>query len=105
MIIPMAITNDILISGFQSLLADWVPKDRRGRVTSTVGTGAFYLDIRNTTSGGGMLLFIPMALGQALGGTLYLFDPTYPFLLMSAGLIIVAVWAYLKVKDPKEIEK
>ncbi len=105
MIIPMSITNDILISGFQSLLADWVPKERRGRVISTVGTGAFYLDIRNTTSGGGMLLFIPMALGQALGGTIYLFDPTYPFLITSAGLIIVALWAYFRVKDPKEIEK
>ena len=105
MVIPMAITNDILLSGFQSLLADWVPKERRGRVTSTVGTGAFYLDIRGTTSGGGMLLFIPMAVGQALGGTLFMFDPKWPFLICSAGLVVVATWAYLKVKDPREIEK
>jgi hypothetical protein len=76
----MAITNDFLLSGFQSLLADWVPKERRGRVTSTVGTGAFYLDIRGTTSGGGMLLFIPMALGQTIGGTAYMFDPSLPLL-------------------------
>jgi len=105
MVVPMAITNDFLLSGFQSLLADWVPRERRGRVTSTVGTGAFYVDIRGTTSGGGMLLFIPAAIGQAFGGTIYMINPTYPFIVCSAGMVIVAIWAYLKVKDPREIEK
>jgi MFS family permease len=105
LVVAMAITNAFLISGFQSLLADWVPRERRGRVTSTVGTGSFFLDIRGTTGGGGMLLFLPASLGQALGGTLYMQNPVLPFYVCSAGMVIVAIWGFLKVRDPKMIEK
>ena len=52
-----------------------------------------------------MPLLIPMAIGQALGGTLFMSDPKWPFFTASAGLMVVAVWAYLKVKDPRDIEK
>jgi len=103
--IVMAFTNAFLMSGFQSLLSDWTPRERRGRVTSTVGTGSFYVDIRGTQGGGGMLLFIPLSIGQALGGILYMQSPTYPFIVCSFGMAFVAIWAYLKVRDPKEIEK
>ena len=89
--------------GFQSLLADAVPKDRRGRVTSAVGGGNFFIDIRNTGMGGGMLLFLPMAIAQILGGVLYESDPTLPFYIMSVGMAIVAMWAYFKVRDPKDL--
>jgi hypothetical protein len=52
-----------------------------------------------------MLLFLPVALGQALGGTLYTYNPIYPFILCSAGMVLVAIYAYLKVTDPREIER
>jgi hypothetical protein len=55
--------------------------------------------------GGGMLLFIPLAVGQTLGGFLYEYNPAIPFVLMSAGLIPIILWAHFKVKDPKTIEK
>jgi len=103
MVFLMAVGNAFLMPGFQSLLADAVPKDRRGRVTSAVGGGNFFIDIRNTGMGGGMLLFIPMAVAQLLGGVLYEVDSTLPFYVMSAGMAIVAVWAYLKIRDPKEL--
>jgi MFS family permease len=103
MVFLMAVGNAFLMPGFQSLLADAVPKDRRGRVTSAVGGGNFFIDIRNTGMGGGMLLFIPMAIAQILGGILYESTPTLPFYLMSVGMAVVAVWAYFKVKDPKDI--
>jgi MFS family permease len=103
MVFLMAVGNAFLMPGFQSLLADAVPKDRRGRVTSAVGGGNFFIDIRNTGMGGGMLLFLPMAVAQLLGGVLYEVDSTLPFYVMSAGMAIVAVWAYLKIRDPKEL--
>jgi MFS family permease len=105
LVIAMALTNAFCIAGFQSLLSDHTPRDRRGRVTSTVGTGSFFLDIRGTTGGGGMLLFIPVALGQAIGGTLYMQNPVLPFYVCAAGMAIVAVWGFLKITDPKAIEK
>jgi len=103
MVFMMALGNAFLMPGFQSLLADAVPKDRRGRVTSAVGGGNFFIDVRNTGMGGGMLLFVPMAVAQLLGGFLYEVDSTLPFYVMSAGMAIVAVWAYLKISDPKEL--
>jgi hypothetical protein len=72
-------------------------------VTSAVGGGNFFIDVRNTGMGGGMLLFVPMAVAQLLGGFLYEAEPTLPFYVMSAGMAIVAAWAYLKIRDPKEL--
>jgi MFS family permease len=105
MVVAVAVCNAFLMPGFQSLLADYTPRERRGRVTSAVGSGNFFIDIRGTMWGGGMLLFIPLAVGQTLGGLLYETNPTYPFILMSAGLIPIIIWARLKIKDPRTIER
>jgi len=104
LVVAVAVCNAFLMPGFQSLLADYTPRNRRGRVTSAVGSGNFFIDIRGTMWGGGMLLFIPLAIGQTLGGLLYEYNPAIPFVLMSAGLIPIIIWARLKVKDPKTIE-
>ena len=92
-----------LMPGFQSLLADYTPRERRGRVTSVIGGGQFYVDIRGGQFGGGILLFIPQAVAQYIGGYLYGYDPTFPFYVMAAGLVITAGWAWLKVKDPEKL--
>jgi MFS family permease len=105
LVIAVAVCNAFLMPGFQSLLADYTPRNRRGRVTSAVGSGNFFVDIRGTMWGGGMLLFVPLAIGQTVGGILYEYNPTVPFIIMSAGLIPIIIWAYYKVKDPRTIER
>jgi MFS family permease len=105
LVVAVAVCNAFLMPGFQSLLADYTPRNRRGRVTSAVGSGNFFIDIRGTMWGGGMLLFVPLAIGQTLGGILYEYNPVIPFVIMSAGLIPIIIWAYLKVKDPRTIER
>ncbi len=105
LVVAVAVCNAFLMPGFQSLLADYTPRNRRGRVTSAVGSGNFFVDIRGTMWGGGMLLFVPLAIGQTLGGILYEYNPTVPFIIMSAGLIPIIIWAYFKVKDPRIIER
>jgi MFS family permease len=104
LVVLMAMVNAFLMPGFQSLLADYTTRERRGRVTSAVGSGNFFVDIRGTMWGGGMLLFVPSAVAQTIGGFLYEANPIVPFLLMSAGMVVVTIFAYLKVKDPKKIE-
>lgn len=103
MVFVMAVGNAFLMPGFQSLLADAVPKERRGRVTSAVGGGSFFIDVRNTGMGGGMLLFAPMAVAQILGGLLYESKPVLPFYIMSVGMVIVAAWSFFKLKDPEKL--
>ena len=104
LVVFMSISNAFLRPGFQSLLADYTPRERRGRVTSAVGGGNFFVDIRGTGFGGGMLLFIPAAVAQTLGGVLYEANPTIPFMVMSAGMVIVIIWAFLRVKEPVKME-
>lgn len=101
----VAVFNSFLLPGFQSLLADYTPKNRRGRVTSTVGSGSFFIDIQGNIWGGGALLFVPLAVAQIIGGTLYEANPQLPFLIMAAGMVPVAVYAYFKIRDPRSIEK
>ncbi|MBN1683620.1 MFS transporter [Candidatus Bathyarchaeota archaeon] len=103
LVILMAGVNAFLMPGFQSLLADYTPRERRGRVTSAVGGGQFYVDIRGGQLGGGMLLFIPQAIAQFISGQLYSTNPTYPFYAMSLGLLITTIWAWIKVKDPEKL--
>ncbi len=105
LVVFMALVNAFLMPGFQSLLADYTPRERRGRVTSAVGGGMFFVDIRGSGLGGGMLLFIPSALAQIIGGYLYQIDPRYPFYVMSGGLVLTWLWAWLKVKDPEKLEQ
>jgi len=104
LVVFMSISNAFLRPGFQSLLADYTPRERRGRMTSAVGGGNFFVDIRGTGYGGGMLLFIPAAVAQTLGGVLYEANPTIPFMVMSAGMVIVIIWAFLRVKEPVKME-
>jgi MFS family permease len=107
MVVLMAAMNSFLVSGFQSLVSDRTPRERRGRVTSAIGTGSFFLDIRGTGEGGGaggMLSIIPNAIGQALGGTLYMVNSTYPFIITAVGMSLTAIQGFYQIKDPKKIE-
>ena len=52
--------------------------------------------------GGGMLLFLPMAIAQIIEGVIYESEPTLPFYIMSVGMV-VATWAYFKVNSPKDL--
>jgi MFS family permease len=103
LVVFMAFINAILMPGFQSLLADYTPRERRGRVTSAIGAGMFFVDIRGGGMGGGTLLFIPQAIAAYVGGTLYSMNPTYPFYVQAFGLVFTTLWAWFKVKDPEKL--
>jgi len=104
LVVVIAVANAFLMPGFQSLLADYTPRNRRGRVTSAVGSGNFFVDIRGTMWGGGMLLFVPLAVAQIVGGVLYELNPYAPFAVMAVGLVPVIIYAHFRVKDPRKIE-
>ncbi len=100
----MAIANAFLMPGVQSLVADYTPRDRRGRVLAAIGSGNFFLDIRTTLVGGGMLVFIPSTVAFYLGGTIYEMSGTLPFYALTAGLVFTALWFILRVREPETLE-
>jgi MFS family permease len=105
--IVISLVNSFLRPGFQSLLADYTPRERRGRVTSSIGAGNFLLDIRGGAGGGGgaTLLFIPSSIAQLLGGILYGWSPGSSFYMTSAGMVIVMLIATFFVRDPRTLEE
>ena len=50
-----------------------------------------------------MLLFLPMAIAQIIEGVIYESEQTLTLYIMSVGMVIVAMWAYFKVNDPKDL--
>jgi len=105
--IVISIVNVFLTPGFHSLLADYTPRDRRGRVISSIGAGNFFIDIRGGAGGGGgaTLLFIPSSIAQVLGGILYAANPGYSLYITSAGMVIVLALAAFFVHDPRTLEE
>ena len=104
LVMVMAIANAFLMPGVQSLVADYTPRERRGRVLATIGSGNFYLDIRTTRVGGGMLIFIPSTIAFYLGGAMYERSNALPFFILTAGMIITAIWFILRVREPETLE-
>ena len=75
----MATASAFLMPGFQSLVADYTPRKRRGRVLAAIGGGRFFVNIRMTIVGGGVLLFLPATIAAYFGGTLYQTSIMLPF--------------------------
>jgi len=96
--------NAFLLPGFMSLVADFTPRERRGRVLAAIGAGRFQLDMRVTRVGGGVLLFIPATIAASVGGALYETNIMFPFFVISAGMILAATLAIIRMREPETIE-
>jgi len=77
-----------IMPAYSALLADLIPKEKRGRIMGTIVT----LNILAT---------VP---ASALGGILYGFAPAYPFILTMTLGATVSLIILLKVKEPKQRE-
>ncbi len=99
-----ATVNAFLLPGFMSLVADHTPRERRGRVLAAIGAGRFQVDMTVTRVGGGVLLFIPATVAAYVGGALYDTSITLPFLILTAGMILAAILAIIRMREPETIE-
>jgi MFS family permease len=96
--------NAFLLPGFMSLVADYTPRERRGRVLAAIGAGRFQLDMRVTRVGGGVLLFIPATIAASVGGVLYEANIMFPFFVLTAGMTLAAILAIRRMREPETIE-
>jgi len=96
----MTVANTFLISGAPTFMAHSVPSDKRGRVMAALGQGMLVINTRGGGGGGpgmGAILTIPSILGSIIGGFIYSFDATLPwvllaiFLLFNAGIAIALI--------------
>jgi len=101
--IPISIANAFLMPLAGALMADLVPRERRGMVMATMGRGMLMTNTRGESGGGpgmGFILCLPVIVGSLLGGYIYNANPTYPWLLLGSALVVNATLAayFLKSK-------
>ena len=102
--------NAFMAPAGQALLADMVPRKQRGSVMATLGRGM--LSVSGPGAGGGQLVqpnigvipSIPVIAASVIGGYLYSINPTYPWFLTTAALLICLILSIFLVRDPKEME-
>ena len=81
-------------------LADSIPREMRGRVMAGLGSGMTI----GVTGGGyasGFLIFIPMTLGNLLGGYIYNINPSLPWYLHTGFLVVGLILVVFVLKDPQ----
>ena len=103
-IVGLSICNNIMMPAFSTIIANTIPRERRGRLYSLLGERGITVSFGNFW-GGGFLLFPPAALGAYTGGWLYKFNPNYPWMITSVALVIGLVMIFLFVHEPEKIEE
>jgi len=96
------LTNAFMNPGFQSLFADMIPREKRGRVLASIGGGGIWL--MRGAWGSGVLGMAMQTLGMLLSGYVYRFNPSYPWYVLSAALLVIGVLFILLVDEPRVAE-
>ena len=96
------LTNAFLNPAFQSMFADIIPRERRGRILASIGGGGIWL--MRGAWGSGVLGRSIQTIGSLLSGYLYGYDSSLPWLVLSGALAILGVLFVALVKEPEQAE-
>jgi MFS family permease len=102
--VALTTANSVLTSGAPALMAQMVPSEMRGRVMAALGQGMLVINLRGSAGGGpgmGAVLAIPSILGALVGGYVYEYSPTLPWLLMGAAMLLSALINAFLVSVPE----
>jgi MFS family permease len=109
LLIRLAVTvaNALFTPACSALMADSVPREKRGRVMAAFGRGSIRIGAAGGGTGGpgmGFLITIPVMIASIVGGVLYAVNPIYPwvFVLFSSLVSILVSWLF--IRDPKTAE-
>ncbi|MFQ6076189.1 MAG: MFS transporter [Candidatus Bathyarchaeia archaeon] len=102
---PIAVANAFLIPAASALMADMVPRERRGTVMATLGRGMIFVNYRGGGGGGpamGFFLTFPAVLGFLIGGYVYDTGPFYPWMLLGVVLAVNTLISVLFIKPSEK---
>jgi DHA1 family multidrug resistance protein-like MFS transporter len=100
----LSLANNMLMPAFSTLIANMIPRARRGRLYSLLGERGVMISFGNFW-GGGFLLFPPAALGAFIGGYVYKLNPDYLWIITSAAMLFSFVLVYIFVREPTEAQQ
>jgi MFS family permease len=103
----IAVAFVIAVPASSALMADMVPREKRGRVMAALGQGGIMIGAAGGGTGGpgvGYVITVPLMVSSLLGGLLYAVNPVYPWLFaLLATMLQILLIAFL-VRDPKRAE-
>ena len=106
-LLAVSVANAIFMSACPTLLADIVPKEKRGRVLATLGRGQLFILTQGGGGGGpgmGLILTLPMMLSSLISGYIYSFNSFYPWFLLAIGLSLCLILMTLFVREAERPE-
>lgn len=100
----ISLCNKIMIPGFSTLIANMIPRSRRGRLYSLLGERGVQISWGNFW-GGGFLIFPPAALGAWVGGQVYATSPALVWQIVSVALLAAALMVLFFVHEPERAQE
>jgi len=100
----LSLVNNMMMPAFSTLIANMIPRSRRGRLYSLLGERGVLISFGNFW-GGGFLLFPPAALGALVGGYVYKMNESYLWMIFSAAMLVCLALIFLFVKEPEEAQR
>jgi MFS family permease len=102
------LAGTLFVPSSTALLANFTPRDLRGRVMAAIGRGTFMIGATGGGIGGpgmGYVFTLPVVFASFLGGFLYSMNPIYPWLCILGTTIIQLLCVILFIRDPKHEEE
>jgi MFS family permease len=102
--VVISIANAFLLPACQTMVAESVPKEWRGRIMSAIGRGIIMVTSPGVGGGGGgpgmgFVLTIPIILGSLVGGYIYSVNPSYAWFLLTGALVLSTAISIFFLKD------
>jgi MFS family permease len=100
--------NAFLMPACQTMVAESVPRELRGRIMSAIGRGVIMVTGPGVGGGGGgpgmgFVLTVPIIMGSLVGGYIYSINPAFSWILLTGALTICIVIGVAFVRDPQNL--
>jgi MFS family permease len=92
-------TNVFLNPALQSMFADMVPRERRGRMISALGGGGVW--IMGGVWGTGVVAMTSITLGSLASGYVYSLGSSLPWVILAGALVVLGVLFIKMVEEPE----
>ena len=104
----IGIAGSLLMPTSVALMADYIPREMRGRTMAAIGRGAFMVGAAGGGTGGpgmGYIFTLPVMASSIIGGILYTRNPMFPWFVVLGAIVIQLLSLVLFIRDPVNVER
>ena len=102
-----ACASALFLPASTALMADYVPRQLRGKVMAALGRGSVLLGATGGGTGGpgmGYLFVLPVMVSSIVGGVLYNMNPAYPWYAVAVATVVQLICVLLFIRDPEKAQ-